>query len=224
MAEWPDLGASMRYRPEPMTMDMVNGQRCIENVYMALFELDALIERYAYGLELIQPPAPGKMAIRFLKRPWGGVEGRHPQVVQWYRSRNGRWLYTRLKLGEVLRKVKGYPVFAPVKDDVKTLLAEALALIRHREAVLAAATNFRRQMGSIHARNVGFAEDKGRQIKDWLPLLLERREALVERGKVGAAAADVGLPEDAVANPRKRPRVDAAGRTRGSVHEVRKRR
>ncbi len=132
MATWPDKSGSMRYRPEQLTIDNEQLQSAIDTCYTDLLKLDLVIEKYAYALELIQPSATGKMAIRFLKRPWGGAEGRHPQVVQWYKSRNGRFLYNRLKTNEVLRKVKGYPVFAPVKEDVKTILREAIAMIEHR--------------------------------------------------------------------------------------------
>ena len=223
MPTWPDKSGSMRYRPEQLTSDQEQLQSNIGTCYSELLRLDEVIERYAYALEIIQPSAPGKMAIRFLTRPWGGVDGRHPQVVQWYRSRNGRWLYNRLKTNEVLRKVKGYPVFAPVKDDVKTILREAIAMIDHREALLGAINNFKRQLGSMFARNNTYMAEKLDQIQEWLPALRDRREELLVLWRESVEAAEEGLPEDAVANPRKKPRVDLTGRTRGVVHETRRR-
>lgn len=222
MPTWPDKSGSMRYRPEHMTSDQEQLQCNIGTCYTELLRLDEVIERYAYALEIIQPSAPGKMAIRFLKRPWGGVDGRHPQVVQWYRSRNGRWLYTRLKTNEVLRKVKGYPVFAPVKDDVKTILREAIAMIDHRDALLGAINNFKRQLGSMFARNASYMREKQDQIQEWLPALRDRRQELLAHWTASIQAAQEGLPEDAVANPRKKPRVDLAGGTRGVIHETRR--
>ena len=212
----------MRYRPEQLQSDNEQLQMNIGNAYIDIYKLDRVIERYAYGLEIIQPSAPGKMAIRFLKRRWGGSPGRHPQIVQWYKSRNGRYLYTRLETNEVLRKVKGYPVFAPVKDDVKLLLREAIDLIEHREALLAAVNNFKRQLGSMFARNVAYAQHKREQIDDWLPALRTRREELLEQWHEGVAAADAGLPEDAVANPRQKPVIDMTGRTRGHLHKTKR--
>jgi hypothetical protein len=222
MATWPDKSGSMRYRPEQLTIDNAQLQSAIDTCYTDLLKLDLVIEKYAYALELIQPSATGKMAIRFLKRPWGGAEGRHPQVVQWYKSRNGRFLYNRLKTNEVLRKVKGYPVFAPVKEDVKTILREAIAMIEHREALLGAVNNFKRQLGSMFKRNETYAKEKEEQIAEWLPALRDRREELLVQWRESVEAAQEGLPVDAVANPRKKPRVDLTGQTRGRVHETRR--
>jgi hypothetical protein len=204
----------MRDRPAQWTIDNKQLQSNIQACYFEIFKLDELIEMYAYALEIIQPSAPGKIAVRFLKRPWGGAEGRHPQIIQWYHSSNDRWLYNRLKLNEVMRKVKGYPVFAPVKDDVKTLLVEAIGMIKHREALLGAINNFKRQMSSMFARNQTYMDDKHKQIKEWLPVLRDRREELVKLWRESINAADEGLPNHAVANLRKKPRVDLMGRTR----------
>lgn len=222
MSSWPDKSGSMRYRPEQLQIDNEQLQSNIGNAYKDIYKLDLVIERYAYGLEIIQPSAPGKIAIRFLKRRWGGADGRHPQVVQWYRSRNGRYLYTRLETNEVLRKVKGYPVFAPVKDDVKVLLREALDLIDHREALLTAVNNFKRQLGSMFARNEGYMAHKREQIDEWLPALRDRRAELMDQWQENVAIADEGLPADAVANPRQKPVIDMTGRTRGHLHKTKR--
>lgn len=221
MPKWPDKSGSMRYRPEQLTIDNKQLQYSIDNCYCELFNLDKCIEKYAYALELIQPNAPGKIAIRFLKRPWGGLPGRHPQLIQWYTSRNNRWLYTRLRSNETLRKVKGYPVFAPVKEDVKTLLREAISMIQHREALLSAVNNFKRQLASMFTKNVSYMEDKENQINLWLPALLDKREILLAQRQQAVEAAQRDLPEDAVANPGTRPRVDHTSRTRGRIHQTR---
>lgn len=221
MAAWPDKSGSMRYRPEQLTYCNEQLQMTICNCYAAIYKLDLLIEKYAYALEVIQPSVTGKIAIRFLKRPWGGVNGRHPQIVQWYKSTNGRFLYNRLKNNEALRHVKGYSVFAPVKEDVKTILREAISMICRREALLAAINNFKRQLGSMFSRNEVYMQTQLEQITEWLPALRNRREELLVQWRDGVLSAEMGLPEDAVANPLKKPRVDAIGQTRGHIHETR---
>lgn len=190
--------------------------------YSELFQLDLLIHEYAYALEVIQPSnASGKIAIRYLKRQWGGSSGRHPQIIQWYKSsRSARFLYVRLKTNEALRRVKGYAIFAPVKEDVKTILREAIALIEHREALLTALNNLKRQIASMFVRNVDYMAEKKAQIDEWLPALVRKREELLEEWREAVAAADSALPPDAVPNPRKKPRVDITGRTRGVVHRT----
>ena len=222
MSTWPDKSGSMRYRPEPLTIDNQQLQLSIVNSYNAILKLDHIIEQYAYALEIIQPSVTGKIAVRFLKRPWGGTEGRHPQIIQWYKTRNDRFLYHRYKTNEVLNKVKKYPVFAPVEEDVKTILREVISQIEHREALLAAINNFKRQMASMFTRNESYMEEKQAQITEWLPKLNEKREQLILEWKESVAAAEQALPTDAVPHPSTRPRSDMTGRTRGEIHSTHK--
>ena len=219
----PDKSGSMRYRPELLTSDNEQLQLLIGNCYSDILKLDYIIEQYAYALEVIQPSAPGKIAIRYLKRRWGGVSGRHPQVLQWYKSRNGRFLYNRFKTNEILVKVKTYPVFAPVEQDVKLILREAIASITHREALLTAINNSKRQLASMFARSEKHRDEKLAQIQEWIPKLVERREHLIKDWHEAVEAADESMPADAVAHPSTRPRVDLTGKTRGEVHSTTRR-
>ncbi len=205
--EWPDKSGSMRYRPEPMTVAVEECARHVATSFRQLYALDLVIEEYAYALEIIQPSVAGKIAIRFLKRRSGGVEGRHPQFIQWYKSRSGRMLYTRLRSGEVVRRVKGYSLFAQVRGDVAELLVEAIAVVGHREVLVHAITNFRRQMASMAARDAVYIEGKAARIREWLPVLREKREKVLREWEAQVAAADAGLPRDAVVAQAKRPRV-----------------
>ena len=192
-------------------------QMLIVNCYNSIMQLDLIIEQYAYALEIIQPSVTGKIAVRFLKRPWGGAEGRHPQIIQWYKTRNDRFLYHRYKTTEVLNKVKTYPIFAPVEQDVKTLLREVIAMIEHREALLGSVNNFKRQLASMFKRNETHMQDKQTQITEWLPKLLDRREELIAEYKDAIQAAEDSLPPDAVSHASSRPRIDLTGRTRGDI-------
>lgn len=223
MEEWPDLARSMRYPPEHLQVDNEQLNMLLVDMYMSLYRLDKTIQWFAYALEMVQPHAPGKIAIRFLKRPWGGTTGhRHPQLVQWYRTTNRRWLYNRLKTNEALRKVKGYAVFAPVKVEIKIVLEEAIATINRREALYESINNFKRQLSSMLVRNDKYIDEQRALVKGWLGKLRVHRANLLERRLEAIMAAHAGLPEDAVADLRKVPRVDLAGRTRGHIHLTRR--
>ena len=193
----------------------------IGNTYSDIYNLDLVIERYAYALEIIQPSVTGKIAVRFLKRRWGGKEGRHPQIIQWYKSTNDRYLYNRLDTNEVLKKVKKYPVFAPVEQDVKTLLREVIDLMNHREAQLAAINNFKRQLASMCSRSFKYTAERKEQILEWLPQLNARREVLLKSWAEAVKSAHYELPDEAVPNPVSRPRTDLTGRTRSKIPKAR---
>lgn len=223
MGDWPNLARSMRYEPEHLKVDNEQLHLLIDHLYMSMYRLDRTIEWVAYALELVQPHAPGKIAIRFLKRPWGNTTGhRHPQIVQWYRSTNGRWLYNRLKTNEALRKVKGYPAFSPVKEEIKTILAEGIEMINRREGLYDLINNFKRQMSSSYVRNEAYVDEERALVKGWLEKLRVHRANVLERRLHSIFAASHGLPPDAVADLKKVPRVDIAGRTRGHVHATRR--
>ena len=219
--EWPSKGGSMGSRPALMIERVGAMHLAIDAVYASVHELDLVLEHYAYALEIIQPTeSPGKIAVRFLRRRagWKGP-ALHPQIVQWYRSRNNRWLYHRLEPSEVLRKVPSYTVFLPVREDVKTLLKEVIRLMKHREANLVTLNNFSRQAASLAAGNTTFNADKKDQILTWLPLLKEKREHLIEQSRKAVAQADAALPVDAALSYASAPRVSRTGSVRGRLNQ-----
>ena len=188
-------------------------EQCANHVattFRQLYAMDLVIEEYAYALEIIQPSVAGKIAIRFLKRKRGGVEGRHPQFIQWFKSPSGRMLYERLAPSEVLRRVKSYSLFAQVRADVLELLREAIGVVAHREVVIRTLTNFRRQLVSMAALDALYIVEKGEQIRQWLPVLRDKRARVLSEWSARVAAADEGLPRDAVAAREKRPRVSGS--------------
>ncbi len=223
MAELPDLSGSMRYKPELLTSEHVLGNSALGSLYGQIYGVDSIIFQYAYALEIIQPGATGKVAIRFLKRKRAGSEGRHPQIVQWYKSgRSGRFLYIRLKPNETLRKVKSYPIFAAVTEDVKILLREAIELMAHREKLLGTADNLRRQCTVMALKSAKTQRVKLGQVQEWLPLLAERREELKDEWREAVRMADEVLPRDSTVEDRTKPRIAVLDRTRGTKHETHK--
>jgi hypothetical protein len=220
IAPWPIKAGSLRFRPEPLEDDAVALKTALSDVYESVHQSDLAIEYYAYALEIIQPTdSPGKISVRYLKRAWGGVPGRHPQFVQWYRSRNGRWLYHRLKATEVIRKVPRYAVFEPIKHDLKLLLRETIGLIERREAAVAMLNKIRKQVRSIGLSTGRLNTDKKDQILDWLPLLKEKRERLIAESRQAVALADAALPTDVVPSSASAPRVSRTGSVRGRLNQ-----
>lgn len=222
MVKLPDMSGSMRYKPELLSSEQLLGNSALEGVYWAVYNVDSIIHQYAYALEIIQPGASGKIAIRFLKRKRAGSEGRHPQIVQWYKSsRSARFLYIRLKPQEAIKKIKGYPIFAPVKEDVKILLREAIALMAHREKILDAVDNLRRQCAVITTKSGKTQRSKMEQVQEFIPLLAERREELIAEWKTMMEMADQVVPRGDDAVERKdKPRMSVIDRTRGTKHET----
>jgi|APCry1669189034_1035192.scaffolds.fasta_scaffold55345_2 hypothetical protein len=218
---WPIKSGSLRFRPEPLEDDAAALKIALTDVYESVHQSDLAIEYYAYALEIIQPTdAPGKISVRYLKRAWGGVPGRHPHFVQWYRSRNGRWLYHRLKATEVIRKVPRYAVFEPIKHDVKLLLRETIGLIERREAAVAMLSKMRTQARSIGVSTGRLNAGKKDQILDWLPLLKEKRERLIAESRRAVALADAALPADAAPSSESAPRVSRTGSVRGRLNQT----
>ena len=218
---WPIKSGSLRFRPQPMTEAMQIGVEIVSSAYASIYELDLVIEHYAYALEIIQPSeSPGKVSVRFLRRRYGGAgPALHPHIVQWYRSRNNRWLYHRLKPSEVLRKVPSYAVFQPIREDVKTLMKEVFRLIDRREASLVVINNLKRQAASLSVGTTTFSADKKDQILDWLPLLREKRERLIAQSRQAVAQANEALPGDAAPTSSSTPRVSRSGSVRGRLNQ-----
>ena len=217
---WPIKAGSLRFRPELLEEDAVAFKSALSDAYESVYQLDLVIERYAYAIEIIQPTdSPGKISVRYLKRTWGGVPGRHPQFVQWYRSRNDRWLYHRLKCNEVLRHVPRYRVFDPIKHDLKLLLRETITLIEGREAGVATLRKMARQTRSIQGSAGRVNAEKKDQILDWLPLLKEKRELLIAQSRQAVAQANAVLPGDAAPTSSSSPRVSRSGSVRGRLNQ-----
>jgi hypothetical protein len=217
---WPVKSGSLRFRPELLEDDALALKTALTSIYESVLESDLAIEHYAYALEIIQPTnSPGKIAVRYLKRAWGGVPGRHPHFVQWYRSRNDRWLYHRLKREEVIRKVPRYAVFEPVRADLKLLLRETIALVERREAAVAMLGAMRKQVRALGQSTARLNTDKKEQILTWLPLLKEKRERLIAESRQSVALADAALPTDAAPSSASAPRVSRTGSVRGRLNQ-----
>lgn len=218
MADWPERSGSMRYRPERITSAEAEGGGIATQVIDQVYALDLVIEKYAYGLELIQPSAPGKIAVRFLQRRGGGGTGRHPVFIQWHKSANGYLLYTRYKPNEILRRVKTYTLMEPVAPDTRELIRHLKPIMEKRERLLETFYVMTKAMKSAQVRSEVSRERYDKEIEDWLPLLLEKHKELKESWKSWLADAHEKLPLDAVPDSKKQPRYAIGGKTRPFKH------
>ncbi|AOZ11127.1 hypothetical protein BKK80_34790 (plasmid) [Cupriavidus malaysiensis] len=194
----------------------------MESVYKAVYELDCTLASHVYALELLQPSTAGKTSVRFLKRSRGDGSGRHPQFVQWYKSKGGKLLYKRLKRQDVLRQVKTFGPFGGVEDDVKAMVREIQRMMEIRENLLRVVDNLRQKAKLI----VGISE-KTRMAKDArvtliVPALVARRAEMQRAHRAQLRAADEALPVDATETLGTRPGISRVGRTRGKLHPTTK--
>lgn len=206
---------SLRYMPEFGEADQLANFDAIRNMQKTVMDIDATIFRYAQALEAVQPPTQGKIAIRFLKRQWGDSDSRHPQFVQWHKSTTGRWLYTRLKPGEVLRKLKNYGVFAITRDDAREILIQARTLVELRDSLMKSLGITKRSM-AMHASKAQTAAAPYKDlIEQLIPKLEDRRVEIIMNNRDAKEYAAEVLPSSAKVESGTRPGIHPTGRTRG---------
>lgn len=206
---------SLRYMPEFGESDQLANFDAIRNMQKTVMDIDATIFRYAQALEAVQPPTQGKIAIRFLKRQWGDSDSRHPQFVQWHKSAGGRWLYTRLKPGEVLRKLKNYGVFGITRDDAREILIQARTLVELRDSLVRSLGISKRSM-AMHASKAQTAAAPYKElIEQWIPALEDRRVEIIMNNRDAKEYAAERLPTGAKVENSTRPGIHPTGRTRG---------
>lgn len=207
---------SLRYLPLLGEADQLSGFTSLKGMYEALMEIDQIIFRYAQALETVQPSAPGKISIRFLRRQWGETDSRHPTFVQWFKGASGRWLYNRLKPSEILRLLKSYSAFAATREDARELLIQTRKLVELHENLTKDIGDTRRSL-SMHASKARAAAAPYRTaIEEWMPKLEARRAEIIIGVREAKAFAVEELPEDAVADTSTMPRTHPQGRTRGT--------
>ena len=215
---------SLRYLPLVGEEDQLNGFEALKGVYLQIKAIDDVVFRYAQALEAAQPPAPGKIAIRYLRRQWGGTDSRHPTFVQWFKSPGGRWLYDRLKPNEVLRRRKGYSAFQATDDSTKELLVDARQLIELREALWKLVGNTRRTMAMHTTKASEAAAPFSMRIETLLPAIEKRREEIILNVRAAKQFAVDELHEEIQADSTTMPRIHPKGRTRGTRTASRPRR
>jgi hypothetical protein len=209
------IGA-MRYLPLLGEHDQLIGFGALRDVYHQVVSIDALIFEYGRALELVQPPAPGKISIRFLRRQWGGGDSRHPHFVQWYRSGSTkRWLYTRIKPAEVLRKLKSYSAFQTTREKAHELLKETRYLVELREKLVKDLGETRRSL-AMHSSKVGKAIEPYRaKAAPMLAELQAEREEIIAGVREMKELAASNTPAGVVLNPTTMPRTHRRSGTRG---------
>lgn len=110
----------------------------IEAIDAKILNIDAAIKRHGKLLDLIQPFAPGKISVRYIKLRGGAAKT--PNFVAWKWTPKGREIgkiihYELLKAETVRRCVKSYGPFAGTEDDVRLLLQQIRRLMERRKAL-----------------------------------------------------------------------------------------
>lgn len=207
---------SLRYLPLVGEGDQLNGFTALKGMYEAVMEIDQTIFRYAQALEAIQPGAPGKISIRFLRRQWGETDSRHPQFIQWFQSASKKWLYKRLKPSEILRRLKTYSAFQLTREDARELLIQTRQLVELREKLFKDIGNTRRTLAMHASKARKAAEPYKATIEEWLPKIEQRRIEIISDVREAKEFAIDAIPEQGVVDPNTMPRTHPRGRTRGT--------
>ena len=207
---------SLRYLPVLGETDQLSGYTALKTGFQEVMDIDKVIFRFAQALEVVQPPAPGKISIRFLKRRSGETDSRHPTFIQWFKGTSGRWLYERLKPAEVLRKLKSYSAFQLTRDDAKEILVQSRHLIELRENLIKDIGNMKRNL-AMHAAKTKIAVQPFRElIEVKLPQIEARRAEIILSVRQAKSFAVSELEEDAIADTSTMPKTHPLGRTRGT--------
>ncbi|MFO7541322.1 MAG: hypothetical protein R6W97_00740 [Thiobacillus sp.] len=124
--------------PQTRLEDLTRYTKTTADVVQAISEIDALIKRHAAILELIQPYAPGKISLRWIK-PRGGAQT-EPTFVAWKWTPSGRKVnkishYDILKPGAVNGSIKRYGPFEGTQYDVRHLATQIKRLMERRKAL-----------------------------------------------------------------------------------------
>jgi hypothetical protein len=207
---------SLRYLPLLGESDQLGGYTALKGAFEGIMEMDKTIFRYAQALEAVQPPAPGKISIRFLKRRSGETDSRHPTFVQWFKGESGRWLYNRIKPGEVLRRLKSYSAFQLTREDAREVLIQARHLVELRESLLKDVGNMKRTL-AMHAAKAKIASEPYKSlIEEKLPAIEARRAEIILGVREAKRFAVEELPQEAMADTATMPKTHPKGRTRGT--------
>lgn len=207
---------SLRYLPLLGESDQLDGYAALKQAFEGVMEMDKTIFRYAQALEAVQPPAPGKISIRFLRRRSGDTDSRHPTFIQWFQGDSGRWLYNRLKPGDVLRRLKSYSAFQLTRDDARDVLIQARHLVELRESLLKDVGNMKRTL-AMHATKARAASlPYAELIEKRLPEIEARRAQIILDVREAKRFAVDELPTEALADAETIPKIHPKGRTRGT--------
>jgi hypothetical protein len=211
-----ELVGSMRYLPLLGEQDQFDGFTSLKSVYQQVIRLDNLIYEYGRALELVQPPAPGKISIRFLRRQWGGGDSRHPHFVQWFLSGSTkRWLYTRIKPSEVLRKLKSYSAFQTTREQAHDLLKTTRDLVELREKLVADLGQTRRSLAMHTAKVAKAVEPYVAQVEPLLAELRLQRAEIIEGVREMKELAADNTPLGVVLSTATMPKTHRRAGTRG---------
>jgi hypothetical protein len=176
------------------SFDVVNPYlNVIQSMLDQIDALDSVINQYGSILEVIQPIAPGKLGIRYIKHRAGTT--RLPTFISWMWTPSGRKQgklvhYRIIDTKRVAKEVKKYGVFASCHSDVMEVVVRAKELIENRQATLAILGRLAIAAGPKGRGNQTALTKHGDWIDDNTMLLFDRQKARFEAWKIKRAKND----------------------------------
>jgi hypothetical protein len=163
--------------------------RSLTTLGQQLERLDQLIGQYRILIDTIQPWAPGRIGIRYIRPRGDGPKT--PHFIVWKRLKSKLNPYDVVPIDRITRRIPTYRIFAPLATDLRLLLNRVKPLLQERRELIALFTQLQRSLGirEHHARPRHTAEG------DWLtknyPGIADRHLARLDQWRADKATAEM---------------------------------
>lgn len=127
------------------------------SLFDLLDRLDSQIDACNDSLNACQPPRNGKLGIRRDKPVRDGIAG-YPRLVEWYRTRNGKWLCKNIGNNAITKKAKSGPPFENSYKYVHRIMVELNILFTTRKYLIENLTNMNRMLDSLSHTDMKICE------------------------------------------------------------------
>ena len=190
--QYPFKTAGMGPLPEILLRPASVGCAALQAAFDSVYSLDRLLVHYGHLLDLLQPSAPGKLAIRFPRTATRRDDERAPVLGAWHRV-GDRWRFRPLPdYSKALRARKRYGPFRATFTEVGEVLQHVRELLRRRDALAGICRAAQRglQLNAAQARSYAMQAEK--QWSEMLPVVLNRRDEAIVAWHAAAEARSIG--------------------------------
>jgi hypothetical protein len=165
--------------PELLLRQAVNAAASAHAAIDAIHTLDRLLVHYGHLLDLLQPSAPGKLAVRFARTEARLDDERTPVLGAWYPN-GPRWVFRPLEdPNKALRARKKYGPFRGTYTEVGEILVRIRELLRRRQALASMSQAAQKSLKLNAAQARAHAVKAEAEWNEMLPVVRERRKQAI---------------------------------------------
>ena len=165
--------------PEILLRQAGNAATAAQSAIDSIYSLDRLLVHFGHLLDLLQPSAPGKLAVRFPRTQTRLDDERAPVLGAWYPV-GSRWFFRPLAdQNKVLRARKKYGPFRGTYTEVGEVLVQIRELLRRRRALARMSIAAPRALQLTAAQARAFAIKAEADWTELLPIVQERRREAI---------------------------------------------